>query len=306
MVEISIMVEGQDGLSWPRWQRLVRATEDLGFDGLYRSDHFTNPQGPFLDALELWTSFTWLASNTTRIRFGAMVSPVSFRDPVLLAWQASGVDALAGGRLDIGLGAGWQEREHTSFGYDLLKVPQRFDRFGEALEVIRSLTRSATPVSFQGTYYTLDDAMLSPRSPQPNGPPITVGGTGPRRTLPLVATFADEWNFNNRTVEDYLALNVRLDELLDQQGRPRTAVRRTMASALSIGATDLDVRKKIGDSDKADLIEQGHFAGTPAEVTANLQRYVDNGVDGFKIRLLDLDDISSLELLASEVLPHFR
>jgi F420-dependent oxidoreductase-like protein len=306
MAEISIMVEGQDGLSWPRWQRLVQATEDLGFDGLYRSDHFSNPQGPFLDALELWVSFTWLAANTSRIRFGAMVSPVSFRDPVLLAWQASGVDALAGGRLDIGLGAGWQEREHSAFGYDLLDLKGRFNRFEEALQVIRVLTRSSTPVSFNGEYYRLQEAQLLPRSPQVDGPPITIGGTGPKRTLPLVAKYADEWNFNNRTVEEYLELNSRLNALLDRQGRPRTAVRRSMASALSIGASDADVARKLDGRDKADLISRGHFAGTPDEVTANLQRYVDQGVDGFKIRLLDLDDISSLELLASQVLPHFR
>jgi F420-dependent oxidoreductase-like protein len=306
MVEISVMVEGQDGLSWPRWQRLVQATEDLGFDGLYRSDHFSNPQGPFLDALELWVSFTWLAANTSRIRFGAMVSPVSFRDPVLLAWQATGVDALAGGRLDIGLGAGWQEREHTSFGYDLLDPKGRFNRFEEAVQVVRDLTRSSVPVSFSGEYYRLQGAQLLPRSPQVDGPPITIGGTGPKRTLPLVAKYADEWNFNNRTVEEYLVLNDRLNALLDQQGRSRTAVRRSMASALSIGATDTDVAKKLDGRDKADLINRGHFAGTPDEVTANLQRYVDQGVDGFKIRLLDLDDISSLELLASQVLPHFR
>jgi F420-dependent oxidoreductase-like protein len=306
MVEISIMVEGQDGLSWPRWQRLVHATEDLGFDGLYRSDHFSNPQGPFLDALELWVSFTWLAANTSRIRFGAMVSPVSFRDPVLLAWQASGVDALAGGRLDIGLGAGWQEREHTSFGYDLLDLTGRFNRFEEAVQVIRDLTRSSTPVSFSGEYYRLQDAQLLPRSPQVDGPPITIGGTGRKRTLPLVAKYADEWNFNNRTVEEYLELNDLLNALLDQQGRPRTAVRRSMASALSIGASDADVARKLEGRDKADLINRGHFAGTPDEVTANLRRYVEQGVDGFKIRLLDLDDISSLELLASQVLPHVR
>jgi F420-dependent oxidoreductase-like protein len=306
MVEISIMVEGQDGLSWPRWQRLVQATEELGFDGLYRSDHFSNPQGPYLDALELWVSFTWLASNTSRIRFGAMVSPVSFRDPVLLAWQASGVDALAGGRLDIGLGAGWQEREHNAFGYDLLDLKGRFNRFEEALQVIRSLTRSSTPVTFDGQFYRLREALLLPRSPQIDGPPITIGGTGPKRTLPLVAKYAEEWNFNNRPVEDYLELNDRLNQLLDKERRPRDAVRRSMASALTIGATDADVAKKLDGRDKSDMINRGHFAGTPGEVSTNLQRYVEQGVDGFKIRLLDLDDVSSLELLATEVLPQFR
>src|SRR5690606_28614071 len=119
-MDVSIMIEGQQGLSWPRWQRLVRAAEDLGFDGLYRSDHFVDPSGPYQDALELWVSFTWLAANTQRIQFGPLVSPVWFRDPVITAWQASGIDALAGGRLRLGLGAGWNQREHESFGYDLL------------------------------------------------------------------------------------------------------------------------------------------------------------------------------------------
>jgi F420-dependent oxidoreductase-like protein len=306
MVEISIMIEGQDGLSWPRWQRLVRATEDLGFDGLYRSDHFANVSGPYLDALELWVSFTWLAANTKRIRFGAMVSPVSFRDPRILAWQASGVDALAGGRLDLGLGAGWQEREHDAFGYDLLDIKQRFARFEEALQVIRGLTRSPEPISFEGRYYQLKDAMLMPRSPRADGPPITVGGAGPKRTLPLVAKYADEWNVNNRPVDEFLELNGRLDALLEQEGRDPATVRRSIASVLFIGANDAEVAKKIGDRDKATMIHNGAFAGTPDEITANLKRYADQGVDGFKIRLPDMDDITSLELLAAEVLPHFR
>ena len=118
MLDVAIMVEGQDGLTWTRWQRLARAAEELGFAGLYRSDHLTNPTGPHLDALELWASLTWLASHTTRIEFGPLVSPVSFRHPVVTAWTAAAVDDLSGGRLRLGLGAGWQEREHASHGFD--------------------------------------------------------------------------------------------------------------------------------------------------------------------------------------------
>src|SRR5574341_1941350 len=117
MLEIAIMIEGQNGLTWPRWQNIVRAVEDLGFAGLYRSDHFTNANPPDKESLELWVSLTWLAANTSRIEFGPLVTPFSFRHPALTARMAAAVDDLSGGRLTLGLGAGWQERrseEHTS------------------------------------------------------------------------------------------------------------------------------------------------------------------------------------------------
>ncbi|HJR78580.1 MAG TPA: LLM class flavin-dependent oxidoreductase, partial [Anaerolineales bacterium] len=111
MLEIAIMIEGQNGLNWPRWQKIARLVEDLGFVGLFRSDHFTNSSPPDLDSLELWTSLTWLACNTKRVEFGPLVTPFSFRHPVFTARMASAVDALSGERLTLGLGAGWQERE---------------------------------------------------------------------------------------------------------------------------------------------------------------------------------------------------
>ena len=170
MLEVALMIEGQDGLTWPRWRRLAQAAEDFGFAGLFRSDHFTNPDGPYLDALELWTSLTWLASNTRRVEFGPLVSPVSFRDPRITAWAASAVDDLSGGRLRLGLGAGWQDREHHAFGYELLAVGPRFERFEQALELITRLLRSSQPVTYHGRYYRLDDAQLLPRPARPGGP----------------------------------------------------------------------------------------------------------------------------------------
>src|SRR3954452_5152331 len=155
-LDIAIMLEGQDGLNWSRWQRIAEAAESLGFAGLYRSDHFTNPQGPHKDSLELWTSFTWLASHTRRIEFGPMVSPVSFRNPVVTAWTAAAVDDLSGGRLHLGLGAGWQEREHRSYGFDLLDVDRRFKRFEEGLEVVTRLLECDTPTAFDGEFYHLE------------------------------------------------------------------------------------------------------------------------------------------------------
>src|SRR5512134_2709239 len=183
MLEIAIMIEGQNGLNWPRWQKVVRQVEDLGFVGLFRSDHFTNSNATDLESLELWTSLTWLAANTERIEFGPLVTPFSFRHPVHTARMASAVDDLSNGRLVLGLGAGWQQREHGLFGFDLLEPEARFNRFKEGREVVTRLLQSDEPVMFEGQYYQLRGATLLPRPQRPGGPRILVGGNGVRRTL---------------------------------------------------------------------------------------------------------------------------
>src|SRR5215208_6102114 len=219
MIEVAIMIEGQEGVGWDRWRRIARAVEDSGYAGLYRSDHFPNKRtGSHQDALELWSSLTWLADNTERIEFGPLVSPVSFRHPVITAWTASTVDNLAGGRLRLGLGAGWQEREHEAHGFELLETDLRFARYEEALEVVTLLLRSEEPVSFDGEFYRLRDALLMPRSPRPGGPPIVIGGNGVRRTLPLAARYADEWNGVLLTPDEFVDLNSHLNGLVQEAG----------------------------------------------------------------------------------------
>jgi alkanesulfonate monooxygenase SsuD/methylene tetrahydromethanopterin reductase-like flavin-dependent oxidoreductase (luciferase family) len=153
MTAISIQVEGQNGLTWGRWIALATEVEELGFAGLFRSDHFTNGRGPALDSLELIVSLTWLAANTRRIHFGSLVAPLSFRDPRMLARQAAALDDLSGGRMILGLGAGWQEREHTTFGYDLGDIPTRMARFAEGLDLVTRLLRDDEPVTFDGEYF---------------------------------------------------------------------------------------------------------------------------------------------------------
>ncbi len=305
-MEVSIMIEGQQGLSWPRWQRLVRAAEDLGFDGIYRSDHFVDPQGDYQDALELWVSFTWLAANTTRIQFGPLVSPISFRDPVITAWQASGVDALAGGRLRLGLGAGWNEREHEAFGYELLDVPQRFARFEEGLQVISRLLQENGPVSFEGDFYQLRNAQIAPRSPRENGPPILIGGNGPKRTLPLVAKYADEWNATSMPMDDYRERTQRLNELLEEQGRKPEDVKRTVMRRAVIGRDDAEVNQKLDGADREAMLARGLVVGTPSEAVEMLGMFAEAGIDGVMLQWLDMDDISGLELIAAAVLPQVR
>jgi F420-dependent oxidoreductase-like protein len=301
--EVAIMIEGQDGIGWERWQRLARAAEDLGYAGLFRSDHFTNPTGPNLDALELWSSLTWLADNTSRIEFGPLVSPVSFRHPVITAWQASSVDNLAGGRLRLGVGAGWQEREHEAHGFDLLDTDRRFARFEEGLEVITRLLRNDEPVSFDGEYYRLRDAVLMPRSPRPGGPPIVIGGNGPRRTLPLAARYADEWNAVFVPRERFSELSARLDELLQEAGRPPEQVRRTLMTRGISGRTDADVGRKLAGKSADELRARGAIVGTGPEVIEQLGRLDEAGVQRVMLQWMETDDIEGLEAMAQSVLP---
>jgi F420-dependent oxidoreductase-like protein len=301
--EVAIMIEGQDGLNWPRWRRLVRTAEEFGYAGLFRSDHFTNPTGPNKDALELWSSLTWLAGNTSRIEFGPLVSPVSFRHPVITAWQASAVDDLAGGRLRLGVGAGWEEREHETYGFDLLDTDRRFARFEEGLEVITRLLRNDEPVSFDGEFYRLRDAVLMPRSPRPGGPPIVIGGSGPRRTLPLVARYADEWNAVFVTPERFIELNARLDGLLQGAGRYPEQVRRTMMTRVVFGRTTADVERKLAGQPADELRARGVIVGTAPEVAGQLGRLDEAGVQRVMLQWLETDDIDGLEAMAHSVLP---
>ena len=297
-MDIAIMIEGQNGLNWPRWQRIARAVEDLGFAGLYRSDHFTNPHPPDLDSLELWTSLTWLATHTQRIEFGPLVSPASFRDPRMTARIARDVDDLSGGRLTLGLGAGWQEREHTNFGYDLLDVSKRFARFQEALEIVTRLLRSAEPVSFAGQYYQLHEAILLPRPKRAGGPPILIGGSGLRQTLPLVAHYADEWNAVFIPAARWVGLNAQLDELLRAGGREPRGVRRSLMTGLVFGLDEDEVQRKLRGRDASELMGRGLIVGTPAEVKHQLGRLAEAGLQRVMLQWLDLDDLAGLEALA--------
>jgi F420-dependent oxidoreductase-like protein len=232
MTEIALMIEGQDGLNWDRWQRIARTAEDCGFVGLYRSDHFTNPQGSYKDSLECWTSLTWLAANTSRLEFGPLVSPVSFHHPANLVRMAAAIDDLSQGRFQFGIGAGWQDREHTNYGFRLGDVPERMARFREAVQIAAHLLRSDDPLTFNGKHYQLKDAVLLPRPKRAGGPRIVIGGSGRQVTLPAAAKYADEWNIGFRPPEQFAALNAELDTLLDKQGRPRGAVRRTLMTRL--------------------------------------------------------------------------
>lgn len=275
-MDISLMIEGQMGLTWPRWQRIVAEAEDLGFAGVFRSDHFTNPTPPDSESLEMIVSLTYLASHTKRVHFGPLVAPLSFRNPMLLARQAAALDDLSGGRMILGLGAGWQEREHETFGFDLGDVPTRVRRLTEGLEVITSLLKSDEPVSYEGQFYRLRGATILPRPQRPGGPRILVGGNGTQRTLPLVVRYADIWNGVFMRPDQFRERMTMLDTLLAKAGRQPGDVRRTMM--------------------------YGQFQGHDALIDL-LPEYAAVGMEEIMVQWLDLDNVDGLRSFARRLMP---
>jgi F420-dependent oxidoreductase-like protein len=303
-MDVAIMIEAQNGLTWSRWQNLAAAVEDLGFTGLYRSDHFTNAQPPDLESLELWVSLTWLASHTKRIEFGPLVSPLSVRNPVLTARMASAVDDLSGGRLTLGLGAGWQEREHDKFGFDLLELKPRFDRFEEGLEVITRLLRSEKPVSFEGKFYRLHEALLLPTPTRVGGPRILVGGNGEKRTMSLVVKYADEWNAIFSPPAEFFRLNNYLDVSLIAAGRDPKSVRRSMMTGLRFGRTKKELQEKLSARRQTieELHKRGIVVGVGEQVKEQLAGLEKTGLQRLMLQWLELDDLKGLAMLAKSVL----
>jgi len=304
MLEIAIMIEGQNGLTWSRWQKIGRLVEDLGFVGLYRSDHFTNSNAVDLESLELWTSLTWLACNTSRIEFGPLVTPFSFRHPVFTARMASAVDDLSNGRLTLGLGAGWQEREHQLFGFDLLDMKPRFERFEEGMQVVTRLLQSDEPVTFDGHYYQLRGATLLPRPQRKGGPWILIGGDGEKKTLPAVVRYATEWNCVMLLPAVFAQKNALLTEMLSAAGRRPESVRRSMMTGCVFGKDDAALTEKLAARKRTvdELHARGIVAGSPGQIKEQLVALESVGLQRIMLQWLELDDLAGLETLAKAIL----
>jgi len=317
VVSISVQVEGVMGLTWSTWQALVAQTDALGFAGLFCSDHFVFRAAPDHPSLDVMTALTYAASHTERVHFGALVTPISFREPVMLARQALALDDLSGGRMILGVGAGWNEREHRMFGYPLGDIPTRMARFTEALAVISALLRSDEPVTFAGQFYQLNEAALLPRPQRPGGPRLMIGGSGPRRTLPLVAKYADEWNASGMFADDVRERNALLDTLLVQAGRRPRDVKRTMMKLVLCGRNTAEYERRLvglrrqaifADLPTDALVEKARtdmkgIVGTPAEVAAQLRAYADAGIEEIMAQSFAVDDLEGWQVLADEVLP---
>ncbi|MFW5691767.1 MAG: TIGR03560 family F420-dependent LLM class oxidoreductase [Chloroflexota bacterium] len=312
--QIGIMIEGQDGLNWARWKRLLQAVQDLGFQCLFRSDHFTNASGPDKDSLELWVSLTYAASHTTRIEFGPLVTPVTFRHPALNARMAAQVDDLSDGRLVFGLGAGWQEREHRKFGIPFYDFPTRYEMLSDALEITARLYLTDGPVTYEGQHFSLEDAQLLPRPSRPGGPPILIGGNGPKKTLPLVARYADEWNALFVPVSTYKERTEILNHHIRENGRELSDVKRSLMTGTIFARDEADLKQQLeARSARAGqpvtlegLRERGMIVGTASMWVDQIGEMAEAGVERFMLQWLNQDDINGLELVARDVLPQFH
>jgi F420-dependent oxidoreductase-like protein len=305
-MKISIMIEGQNGLNWDRWKKIVDVVEKTGFHGLYRSDHFTNANPPDKDSLELWVSLTYLATVTKRIKFGSLVSPISFRHPVFTARMAAAVDDLSNGRLKLGLGAGWQEREHKHYGFDLLSPNERFSRFEEGVQIITDLFKSDSSFSFKGDYFQLNDAILLPRPKRKHGPEIVIGGNGKKYTVPMVRKFADEWNTIFLTPEKFDELNRWLDQSLDEMVSSNKEIKRSLMTNLTYARSVPELMAKLKDRKTSQLEEKGIVVGEASQVIERLNQYKEVGCEEIMLQWIDLDDLDGLIDLSEKVLPEFQ
>lgn len=304
-MQIGLMLEAQWGLTWARWQQLLKAAEEYGYQCLFRSDHFTIGP-PDQDSLETWVSLTYAASHSQRIEFGPLVSPTTFRHPSMTVRMAAAIDDLSGGRLVIGLGAGWHEREHKQFGIPFYDVPTRFEMLTEALEVTTLLLRSDSPVNYVGKHYSLNDAILLPRPKRKT--PILIGGNGPKKTLPLAAKYADEWNAVHIKASACKERNALLDDLLVKGGRKPGDLKRSVMMDIVYGATDAELSAKLAKSPRPtdESPEWDRIDGTGQAVVDQIGAYVDAGVERIMLMWPDQTDIAGLEKLARDVLPKFQ
>lgn len=317
-MKLGVMVEGQGGLTWDRWRRLMHATEDLGFESLWRSDHFfsfaTSPEDICIEA---WTSLAVAASETSRIRLGVLVSPITFRHPSLMAHMAASIDQLSGGRIEVGLGAGRHVPEHEQFGIAFPPVKERMDRLEEGMQVMLSLWGEGT-ASFSGRYFQIKDALLLPKPKQKPHPPLLIGGGGEKRSLLMAARYADEWNGPpTLSVEDYRRKVGILREHCERAGRDPDTISCSRATGYVIGTDEAELRHRAEEIQEEApqyagldfsalrtlLMGRGWLFGTPPEIIDRLGVYAEAGCRRFMLQQHVQTDLEALDLVAREVLP---
>jgi F420-dependent oxidoreductase-like protein len=306
-MKLRIFIEPQQGATYEQQVRMAQKAEALGFDALFRSDHFLTMGGDGLPGpTDAWVTLAGLARETERIRLGTLVTSATFRLPGLLAVEVAQVDAMSGGRVELGLGAGWYDAEHEAYGVPFPPLGERFERLEEQFAILTGMW--TTPVGqkfdFKGSHYTIKDSPALPKSTQQPHPPLIVGGGGPTRTPRLAATYAAEFNLPFSSLADTEAQYVRVRAACENKGRDPKTLRLSAAQVVCCGVDEAEVTRraaKIGR--KPDELRANGAAGTPDEVVARLQAFGAIGAETIYLQVLDLDDLEHVELIAREVLP---
>jgi F420-dependent oxidoreductase-like protein len=300
-MDVRIFTEPQEGATYDDLLAVARRTEELGFDAFFRSDHYVAFSGDGLPGpTDAWITLAGIARETSRIRLGTLVTPVTFRRPGPLAITVAQVDQMSGGRVELGLGTGWHDGEHTMYGIPFPPMGVRFELLEEQLQIVRGLW-SDGPFSFGGTHYELVDAPALPKPVQRPGPPIIMGGYGATRTPRLAATYADEFNVPMGPVDVTATQFERVREACKVTGRD---VLLSAAQTICVGKDEAEVRRRaeaIGQT--PEQLRATGLGGTPAEVVDKIGAFAAAGATRIYLQTLDLSDLDHLDLVASEVVP---
>jgi F420-dependent oxidoreductase-like protein len=315
-MDVCLMIEGQEGVSWDQWVSLALACEEQGFEGLFRSDHYISFSHPAeRGTLDAWATLAALAPQTSRIRLGTLVSPVTFRHPSQLAKAVVTADHASGGRVELSMGAGWFEGEHSAYGFAFPPVPERFDILEEQVEIVHRLwDRDEEEVTFTGKHYQLQGCHSLPKPVQDPHPPLIIGGQGNRRSVHLAAQWADEYNVHSKSPEQCREIRAKLTQACEAAGRDPNEFSLSMMVFTLVGEDrrELESRaaqllKQRGDSTEpaAWLASQGpdRLAGTTDWVLERLADYAEAGVQRVMMQHLLHDDLEALALIGKEIIP---
>lgn len=302
-MDLRIFIEPQQGASYDQQLRLARATEEAGYDAFFRSDHYLAMSGDGRPGpTDAWVTLAGLARETSRLRLGTMVTAATFRLPGPLAISVAQVDAMSGGRLELGLGAGWFEAEHAAYGIPFPPVGERFDRLEEQLAIVTGLWSATGPFSYQGRHYQLADSPALPK-PVQSPLPVIVGGAGRKRTPALAARYAAEFNVPFLPSAETGDLYRLVRDACAAAGRSEPMVF-SAAQTVCCGKDESEYRRRAeAISRDPDQLRARGVAGTVAEVVDAIGAYRAAGATRMYLQTLDMDDLDHIQLIAAEVAP---
>lgn len=307
-MQLRIFTEPQQGASYDTLLAVARATEELGFDAFFRSDHYlkmgsvSGLPGP----TDAWVTLAGLARETSRIRLGTLMTAATFRHPGPMAISVAQVDQMSGGRVEFGLGAGWFAAEHEAYAIPFPDLGERFARLEEQLAIITGLweTPEGGKFSFSGTHYTVVDSPGLPKPAQRPRPPVLIGGTGKRKTPRLAAAYADEYNVPFNGLAETAAAFGRVRAACAAAGRDAASMTYSAAHVVCCGRSQAELKRRAASIGRSLAeLREGGVAGSPAEVAEKIATYAEIGAQRMYLQVLDLQDLDHLELIASEVAP---